>query len=91
MWCACTNAHTHTHTHICILLRRIKESNNAIYNKMDIPIDYHTNWSKSDKDKYHISLIFGIWNMIEMKLFTKQKQTHRLRKQVVTKGEKGGV
>ena len=27
--------------------------------------------------------------MIEMNLFTKQKQTHRHRKQIVSKGEKG--
>ena len=46
---------------ICLrLLRHIKESNNAICNKMNVPRDYHTNWSKSDKDKYPISLIFGI-------------------------------
>ena len=30
--------------------------------------------------------------MIQMKLFTKQKQTHRYRRQLmVTKGERGGV
>ena len=35
----------------------------------------------SQKDKYHmISLICGIWNMIQMNLLTKQKQTHRHRK-----------
>ena len=38
--------------------------------------------STSDRDRYHmISLICGIFKMIQMNLFTKQKQTHRLRKQ----------
>ena len=31
-----------------------KEWNNAIYSNMDGPRDYHTKWSKSDKDKYHL-------------------------------------
>ena len=38
-----------------------KEWNNAIGSNMDWPRDYHTKWSKSEKDKYHmISLICGI-------------------------------
>jgi len=32
----------------------IKEWNNAICNNMDEPRGYHTKWSKSDKDKYHM-------------------------------------
>ena len=37
--------------------------------------------SQTEKAKYHmISLIWGIKNMTQMNLFTKQKQTHRLRK-----------
>ena len=34
-----------------ILLSREKEWNNAICSKMDGPRDYHTKWSKPDKDK----------------------------------------
>ena len=38
-----------------------KKRNNAICSNMDGPRDYHTKWSKSGKDKYHmISLICGI-------------------------------
>ena len=37
-----------------------KEWNNAICSDIDGPRDCHTEWSKSDKDKYHISLICGI-------------------------------
>ena len=36
----------------------------------------------SQKDKYHmISLICGIYNMTQMNLFMKQKETHRHREQ----------
>ena len=49
---------------------------------MDGPRDYHTKSSQKEKDKYHmISLICGISNMTQMNLFTKQKQTHRHRKE----------
>ena len=65
-----------------ILLNHKKEWNNAIYSNMDGPRDDHTKLSKSDKDKYHmLSLICGIKKMIQVNLFTKQKQTHRHRKQ----------
>ena len=44
-----------------ILLIHEKEQKNAICSNMDGSRDYHTKWSKSEKDKYHmISLIFGI-------------------------------
>ena len=42
--------------------------------------DYLTKWSKSDRDKYHLHMESK--RMIEMNLFTKQKQTHRHRKQI---------
>ena len=38
--------------------------------------------SQKEKDKYHmISLMCGIYNMTQMNLSTKQKQTHRHREQ----------
>ena len=43
-----------------ILLTNKKELNNAICSNMDGPRDYCTKWSKSEKDKYMISLICGI-------------------------------
>ena len=65
-----------------ILLSHKKEWNNVTCSNMDGPRDDHTKWSRSDKDKYHmISLVCGIWNIIQMNLFTKQEQTHRHRKQ----------
>ena len=37
-----------------------KEWNNAICSNMDVPSDDHTKWSKSERDKYHMtSLICG--------------------------------
>ena len=48
---------------------------------MDRPRDCHTEWSKSDRER-QISFITYTCNlkiMIQMNLFTKQKQTHRLR------------
>ena len=51
---------------------------------MDGPRDYHTKWSKSDRERqisYDYHLYLESKNMIQMNLFTKQKLTHRLRKQ----------
>ena len=50
------------HIYNGLLLSHKKEWNNAICSNMDGPRDYHTEWSKSDReDKYHtISLICGI-------------------------------
>ena len=57
---------------------------------MDGPRDYHTKWSKSDKDKYHvIQLICGIQNTIHMNLFTKETTdwlTDFENKLMITKG-----
>ena len=72
-WTAAIHIHTHTHTHTYIymytnihthngiLLSYKKEWNNVICSNMDATRDYHTKWSKSDKDKCHIiSLIYRI-------------------------------
>ena len=51
---------------------------------MDGPRDDHTKWNKSDRER-HISYITDMWNLkktIQMSLFTKQRQTHRYRKQI---------
>ena len=58
----CIHTHTHTHTHKMDYYSAIKkEWNNFICSHIDGPRDYHTKWSKPDKDKYHmISLICGV-------------------------------
>ena len=60
--------------------------NHPIYSNMDGPGNYHTKWSKSERESqilYGIAYnrIFKKWNqkMIEMNLLTKKKPTHRLR------------
>ena len=49
------------HTHDGILLSLKKEQNNAICSNMDGTRDYHTKWSKSEKDKYYD--ITYLWNL----------------------------
>ena len=65
------------HMYNGILLIHKKEWNNAICCNMNGPRDYHTKWSKSEKDKYHMIPydihIGGIYKMIQMNLFIKQK------------------
>ena len=48
---------------------------------IDLEIVTLSEVSQTKKDKYMILLICGIQKMIQMNLFTKQKPTHRLRKQ----------
>ena len=62
---------------------------------MDGPRGYHTKWSKSDRERqiaYNITYMWNQKKMIHMNLFTKQKQTHRLRKQThgYQRGKVGG-
>jgi len=47
----------YTHIYTGILLSHKKEWNNAICNNIDRPRDYHTKWSESEKDKYHMILL----------------------------------
>ena len=50
---------------------------------MDLEIITLSEASQKEKGKYHmISLICGIYNMTQMNLSTKQKQTHRHREQI---------
>ena len=60
-----------------------KEWNTAICSNMDGPRDYHTKWSKSDRERQILYDITYMWNLKydTMNLFTKQKQTHSLWKQ----------
>ena len=72
-----------------------KEWNNAICGNMDGLRDYHAECSKADRKRQIWYDIISMSNLkkkkkIEMNLFTKQKQTHRLQnKLMVTKRERG--
>ena len=72
-----------------------KEWNTAICSNMDGPRGYHTKWSKSDRERQISHDITYMWNLktrIQMNLFTKEKYTHRLRKQTYgyQRGKVGG-
>ena len=59
---------------------------------MDLEFIILSEVSQTNKDKYHmVSLICEIWKkMMQMNLFTKQKQNHRLLKtNMINKGERG--
>ena len=43
-----------------ILLKHKKEQSNAICSNMDGPTGDYTKWSKSEKDKYMISLMHNL-------------------------------
>ena len=76
------------------LLSHKKGWNYTICNNMDGPRADHTKWSKSEKEKYHmISLICGIWRIMQINLFTKEKQSHRHRKQTYgyQRGKEWGI
>ena len=62
------------HIYNGILLSHKKGQNNAICSNMDGPRDRQTEWSKSDKDKYHmILLICGILKKDTNELIYKTK------------------
>ena len=44
---------------------------------MDKPKDYHRKWCKPEKDKYHLSPVCEISNMIQINVIMEQKQIHR--------------
>ena len=58
---------------------------------MDGPRDYHVQWSKLEKDKYHmISFTSGSKKLIQMNLFRIQKKTQQTEKMGgVWEGETG--
>ena len=54
------------------LLTHKKEQNNAICSNMDGPRDEHTKGTKTEKDKYDMTLIIsGIQNMAQMNIYMK--------------------
>ena len=60
-----------------------KWTKNDIYGNMDGPRDYYANWSKLERERqiswYH--LFVKSKTVIQMNLFTKQRQTQRCRRQ----------
>ena len=73
------------HIYNQILLSHEKDGNNAILGNMNGPRDCHTNWSKSEKEKYHLHVESKKNDTTELIYKT---ESHRIRKQ--TMGTKGG-
>ena len=61
---------------------------------MDGPRDYHTERSKPDRERqiYDFAYMWNLQKIIQMNLYTKQKQTHRHSKQTYgyQRGKGGG-
>ena len=55
--------HTHTHTHNGTLLSHKKEWNNAICSIMNATRDYHTKWSKSERERQIPYDVAYMWNL----------------------------
>ena len=51
------------HIYNGILLSHIKERNNDICSNMDGPRDYHTKWSKSERERQISYDITYMWNL----------------------------
>ena len=79
------------HRYNGILLSHKKKRNWVICRDVDGPRDYHTERSKSDREtqiSYDTTYMRNLKKRIQINLFTKQKQTHRLREG--TYGYRGG-
>ena len=48
---------------------------------MDLEMIILSEVSQTEKNKYNITYLWNLKNMLQVNLFTKQKQTHRCRKQ----------
>ena len=51
------------YTHTQWNISHKKEWNNAIYSNMDGPRDYHTKWSKSDRERQILNDISSMWTL----------------------------
>ena len=60
-----------------ILLSNKKEWNNVICSNMGELREYHTKWSKSERQISYDITVESNKKMVQMNLFTKQEQTHR--------------
>ena len=58
-----THTHTHTRTHTGILLSHQKEWANVICSHIGGPRDYHTKWSKSEREIQIPDDITYMWNL----------------------------
>ena len=67
-----------------------KEQNNAICSHKDATRDYHTKWSKSEIDKYHMSYEESKIRCKWTYLWNRNRLTDKENRLVAAKGEEGG-
>ena len=81
------------HRYNGILLSHEKEQNNAICSDMDGPRDYHTEWSKSDRERQIPYDIAYMWNLKKWYKWTYLQNRNRAtdveNKLLVTRGKRG--
>ena len=81
------------HIYNGILLSHKKEWNNAICRNMDATRDYHTKWSKPDRERQIYDITY-MWNLRKGYKWTYLQNRNRLtdieNKFMVTKGDGGG-
>ena len=58
-----TYIYTHTHTHTMNTTQPKKEWNNAICHNVDATRDYHTKWSKSERERQIPYDVIHMWNL----------------------------
>ena len=82
------------HIYNGILLSHKKEWNNTICSNMDGPRDYHTKWSKSDRERQILYDITYMWNLKKWHKWTYLQNRNRLtdfeNKPVLPNGKVGG-
>ena len=80
------------HIYNGILLNHKKEWNNSVCSGMDGPRDYHTKWSQTEKDKYHMILTSEILKKNTNELIYKTETLTEIDdKFMVTNGDSGGL
>ena len=67
------------------------KKNEIICSNIDGTRDYRPKWNMSDRERQIYHLYVESKNVIQMNLFTKQKQTHRLKTNLWLPKGKGGV
>ena len=79
------------HIHNGILLSHKKEQNNAICSNMDGPRDYHTKWSKSERERQIPHDTTYMWNLkYDTNEFTYETETHSYRTDLWLPKGRGG-
>ena len=64
-----------------LLSHKMNEIGSFVQMWMDLESVMQSEVSQTEKDEYHISYTWNLKKRVQMNLFTKQKQSHRCKKQ----------